>query len=104
MGEHIDGVALYHCRVQEATRQVNRLRAEARMLGIKIPAAALREKAERETWLSALKNQDMAKRLAVLWLGLEASCTQAQMSKQAYFPYNFFCFCLHRSIHQIHRG
>ena len=75
-------VALYHCRVQEATRQINRLRAEARMLGIKIPAAAFRDKADRETWLCSLKTQDIAKRLAVLWLGLDTARTQAKMSRQ----------------------
>jgi transposase len=75
-------VALYHCQVQEATGQINRLRAEARMLGMKIPAAALRNKADWQTWLCSLKNQDLAKRLAVLWLGLDTARTQAKMSRQ----------------------
>jgi transposase len=75
-------VALYHSRVQEATRQINRLRAEARMYGLKLPAAALRDEAERKRWLSSLTNQDMAKRLALLWLGLDTARIQAKTSKQ----------------------
>lgn len=75
-------VALYHSRVQEATRQINRLRAEARMYGLKIPAAAFRDEVERKIWLSSLTNQDMAKRLAILWLGLDAARIQAKTSKQ----------------------
>jgi len=75
-------VGLYHSRVQEATRQINRLRAEARMYGVRIPAAVIRDCAERQRWLSSLANRDMACRLEILWLGLDAARKQARQSKR----------------------
>lgn len=75
-------VGLYHNRVQETTRQVNRLRAEARMYGLKIPAAVIKNANERSRWLSTLTNQDLARRIAVLCIGLEAARSQAKTARQ----------------------
>lgn len=75
-------VGLYHSRVREATGQINRLRAEARMYGLKIPAAAMRDETTRTAWLCSLKNRALADRLKILWLGLDASRMQAKLACQ----------------------
>ena len=48
-------VSLYHDRVAEAVRQVNKLRARCRMHGRRPPAGFLRQEAARKKWLTALE-------------------------------------------------
>lgn len=75
-------VGLYHNRVQEATRQVNRLRAEARMYGLRVPAAVIAKAEKRSLWLSTLPNRDLAERIAVLCMGLDAVRRQTHAARR----------------------
>ena len=63
-------------RVREATRYINRLRAQGRMYGIKIPSSALKNRQACLAWLAGLDNRHLAKRLELLWIGFEAARTQ----------------------------
>jgi transposase len=73
-------VGLYHSRVRDATAQINRLRAQGRLYGIRIPAAALKDSVHRAAWLSSLKNEHLAGRLEVLWIGLDAVRRQVRQA------------------------
>jgi len=62
-------VSLYHDKVREAVRQINKIRARCRMYGIRISRRALRNQIFRGQWMSALKENNLAEQLAVLWIG-----------------------------------
>lgn len=74
-------VGLYHCRVRDATRQINRLRAQGRLYGMRIPAVALKDPAKRTEWLRSLENKHLAERLEVLWMGLDTARSQAHKAR-----------------------
>ena len=65
-------VGLYHDRVKDAVRQINKLRGHARGGGLRIPGPALRSLDYRQHWLSELEDQALAERLAILWVGFDA--------------------------------
>jgi transposase len=75
-------VGLYHDRVRDAVRNINKIRARCRMYGITIPRKVLRQPEHRDTWLSELKQPALAKQLNMLWVGYDATAKQARMSKQ----------------------
>ncbi len=75
-------VSLYHDRVRDAVRNINKIRARCRMYGITIPRKVLRQPEHRDTWLSKLKRPALAKQLLMLWIGYDATAKQARMAKQ----------------------
>jgi len=75
-------VSLYHDKVHEAVRQINKIRARCRMYGLRIPRPALRNQLVRGQWMARLKEKELAEQLAVLWIGFDAAAKQARMAKK----------------------
>jgi len=75
-------VALYHDRVRDAVRHINKIRARCRMYGVRIPRLVLRDPSRRSRWLSEIKHPDLAKQLNMLWLGYDATAKQTRVAKQ----------------------
>jgi len=75
-------VNLYHDRVKDAVRNINKIRARCRMHGVKIPRKVLRQEEHRAEWLKELKKTALAKQLLMLWVGYDATAKQARMAKQ----------------------
>ena len=75
-------VSLYHDRVRDAVRNINKIRARCRMYGITIPRKVLRQPEHRAAWLSKLKQPALAKQLLMLWIGYDATAQQSRIAKQ----------------------
>jgi len=75
-------VALYHDRIRDAVRHLNKLRARCRMHGVKIPRCVLRQPEHRPEWLHRLNQPVLARQLQMLWIGYDAVAQQARMAKQ----------------------
>jgi len=75
-------VELYHDRVREATRTINRLRAQGRMYGIRLPAKMIKDAAYRQVWLDQLTERHLAGRLAAIGIGLDVAREQARRAKR----------------------
>jgi hypothetical protein len=75
-------VSLYHDRVRDAVRNINKIRARCRMHGVTIPRKVLRQPEHRESWLRKLKNTALSNQLSMLWIGYDATAKQARMAKQ----------------------
>lgn len=76
-----ESVALYHDRRKDATRQINKLRAAGRGYGIRIPALTLKDAVARKTWLNELDDTALARRLSLLWMGLDTARQQVTLAK-----------------------
>jgi transposase len=75
-------VSLYHDRVREAIRQINKIRGRCRMYGVRIPRLALRNQVRRNKWMTDLKEKDLAEQLRVLWIGFDTVVKQVEMSRK----------------------
>lgn len=75
-------VSLYHDRVRDAVRNINKMRARCRMHGIKISRAALREPDKRRQWLLKTDHNALAKQLEMLWIGYDATAKQVKFAKR----------------------
>jgi len=75
-------VSMYHDRVGDAVRQINKIRARCRMHGIRPPRGALRTGAIWEEWIAQIKQHPVAGQLRVLWVGLDANRRQSRMARQ----------------------
>jgi transposase len=75
-------VGLYHDRVVEATRYINRIRAQARLYGIRIPSKVICNLELRQIWLSSLENKELSGRLSVFWMGLDVATQQKDEAKR----------------------
>ena len=75
-------VSLYHDRVRDAVRGINKIRARCRMHGVKITRAALRNPASRADWLLETKNVALATQLNMLWIGYDATAQQVKFAKR----------------------
>jgi len=75
-------VSLYHDRVRDAVRNINKIRARCRMHGVTIPRRVLCQPEHRAAWLKALKNPALSNQLSMLWIGYDATAKQARMAKQ----------------------
>ena len=75
-------VALYHDRVRDAVRNINKIRARCRMHGVQIPRSVLRDSSRRNQWLSKIKLPALAKQLNMLWIGYDATAKQTRVAKQ----------------------
>ncbi len=74
-------VALYHDRVKDATRAINKIRGCARIYGERVPRRALRNRAIREAWLASLET-DLADQLCLLWMSYDTNATQVRLARQ----------------------
>jgi transposase len=75
-------VSLYHDRVRDAVRMINKIRARCRMYGIGIPRNVIIDKSQRPQWLAGIPNKALAKQLEVLWIGYDATASQVRRAKQ----------------------
>lgn len=75
-------VTLYHDRVRDAVRGINKIRARCRMHGVKIPRSALRDPDQRPEWLQSLENNALANQLSMLWMGYDSAAQQVRFSKR----------------------
>jgi transposase len=77
-----ESVSLYHDRVDDAVRQINKLRGRCRCHGVSIPWGVLSNPARRQTWLSDLKPAGLARQLAILWIGFDAVARQVKLARR----------------------
>ena len=75
-------VGLYHDRIKDATRAINKIRACGRMHGIKTPRAVIRDVVKRRQWLASLDDRNAAALLEVLWIGYDAAARQSRRARQ----------------------
>ena len=75
-------VSLYHDRIRDAVRNINKIRACCRMYGLTILRNVLRQSEHRAQWLKKLRNPTLAKQLLMLWIGYDATAKQARIAKQ----------------------
>ena len=89
-------VALYHDRVRDAVRHINKIRARCRMYGVRIPRLVLRDPAHRLKWLFKIKHPVLARQLKMLWIGYDATAKQTRIAKQQLIQlskkYHIICF------------
>ena len=74
-------VALYHDRVKDATRAINKIRGCSRIYGQRVPRRALRSPAIRRAWLASLET-DLAEQLRLLWMSYDTNATQVRRARQ----------------------
>lgn len=74
-------VSLYHDRVREAVRQINKIRARCRMHGMRPPRGAVRNEAIWERWIAEIKEHPVAGQLRMLWTGLVANRHQVRTAR-----------------------
>jgi transposase len=75
-------VGLYHDRVRDAVRNINKIRACCRMHGVQIPRSVLRDPSRRYHWLSKMNRPALAKKLDLLWIGYDATVKQTKIAKR----------------------
>lgn len=75
-------VSLYHDRVRDAVRMINKIRARCRMHGISIPRKVVRDATKRHQWLADVHNQILAKQLGLLWIGYDATAIQVRRARR----------------------
>jgi len=73
--------ALYHDRVRESTRQINKIRACCRAYGVRPPRGVLRNPDIRGQWLASLGECVVAEQLVMLWLGLDSVIEQVGIAR-----------------------
>lgn len=77
-----EAVALYHDRVRDSVRQINKLRGCCRCHGVKIPTSILKDHLVRKRWLKELQPAILAHRVSVLLIGYDAVAKQVKMVKK----------------------
>lgn len=75
-------ISLYQDRIQDAVRNINKIRARCRMHGVAIPRKVVRQPEHRDIWLTKLKQPALANQLIMLWIGYDATAKQARIAKQ----------------------
>jgi len=75
-------VGLYHDRVRDAVRSINKIRARCRMHGVTISRAALRDPDSRLKWLLKTEHNILANQLKMLWIGYDATVQQVKFAKR----------------------
>jgi transposase len=75
-------VGLYHDRVRDAVRNINKIRACCRMHGMSIPRIVVRQAMARDKWLSETDNQILASQLNMLWIGYDATSRQVRIARR----------------------
>jgi transposase len=74
-------VALYHDRVRQRTRAINKLRGCCRLYGERIPRRALRDPAVRKAWQASL-DPELSVQVDLLWPSYEANAQQVSLARR----------------------
>jgi transposase len=74
-------VGLYHDRVRDAVRNINKIRSRCRMHGLTIPRIVVRQAKARAQWLSGTGNEALAAQLNMLWLGYDSTSKQVKIAR-----------------------
>jgi len=80
-------INLYHDRVRDAVRSINKIRACCRMHGVRIPRKVVRNQVHRHEWLCELDNPALKAQLQMLWIGYDATKEQVGMAKKQFSSY-----------------
>jgi hypothetical protein len=80
-------INIYHDRVCDAVRHINKIRACCRMHGVRIPRKVVRNNVHRNEWLSGLDNQVLKTQLHMLWIGYDATKEQVEIAKRQFSSY-----------------
>jgi transposase len=80
-------INLYHDRVRDAVRDINKIRACCRMHGVRIPRKVVRNNVHRHQWLSELDNSTLKAQLHMLWIGYDATKEQVELAKKQFSSY-----------------
>ena len=80
-------INLYHDRVRDAVRDINKIRACCRMHGVRIPRKVVRNQVRRHAWLSELDNPVLKAQLHMLWIGYDATKEQVEIAKKQFSSY-----------------
>jgi transposase len=75
-------VNLYHDRVRDAVRYINKIRACCRMHGVATPRKVIHNNANLNDWLSSIHNSVLQAQLQMLWIGYEATKEQVVIAKE----------------------
>jgi transposase len=75
-------MGLYHDRVREAVRSLNKLRGRCRMFGHKPKAVVLRKEGARQEWLEQWKDSPLAAQMELLWMGYDTAAKQVKLSRK----------------------
>ena len=75
-------VNLYHDRVKDAVRSINKIRAVCRMQGIKIPRCVILKPTNRSKWLNGMQQLSLADQLNMLFIGYDAAAEQTHLAKK----------------------
>ncbi len=75
-------VSLYHDRVGQGVREINKIRARLRMYGARAPRGALSNRAVRDDWLGQLPERSLAGQLKLLFLGRDTVAEQVKQAKR----------------------
>lgn len=82
--EHLalkEAVSLYHDRIDDAVRQINKLRGRCRCHGVSIPAGVLSSVSRWRQWLADLQPASLAGQLSILRVGFDAVAQQVKLAK-----------------------
>jgi transposase len=74
-------VALYHDRVRDATRAINKIRGCCRLYGERVPRRALHNPAAQRAWRASL-DPDLGEQIDVLWLSYAANGQQVRLARR----------------------
>ena len=75
-------VNLYHDRVKDAVRSINKIRAVGRMQGIKIPRSVIMKPENRSSWLNHIDQRSISEQLNMLFIGYDATTQQTHLAKK----------------------
>ncbi len=75
-------VTLYHDRVKDAVRSINKIRAVCRMQGIKMPRCIIRNPQNRIKWLNQMAQSSLSEQLNMLFIGYDAAAQQTHLAKK----------------------
>ena len=75
-------INLYHDRVRDAVRYINKIRACCRMHGVASPRKVIHNNADLHYWLSSVNNSVLQTQLQMLWIGYEATREQVQIARK----------------------
>jgi transposase len=75
-------VALYHDRVRQAVREVNKLRMLGRQYGLRVPGRVLKDRKAQRIWLGQLPSLTLAKQISVLLRGYQAMRQQVAVVRK----------------------
>jgi transposase len=80
-------ISLYHDRVRDAVRSINKIRACCRMHGVRIPRKVVRNPLHRRAWLRGLDNPVLQAQLQMFWIGYDATKEQVGLARKQFSSY-----------------